>query len=188
MVALGVVLVVAGALSAVGLYTNLSQSREVIVIAAPVARGERVERTDLATAQVGYDPLLTPVLAAELNQVVGQYALADLVPGTFLAAEAIGDQANPVSGQAEVGVALAAGEYPDDGLLPGDAVVLVALPGGTDAASQPHTYNGTLIKISPPSASGAIVVAVLVDEADAADLAVLSATDRLALVLAARGR
>jgi hypothetical protein len=188
MVALGVVLVVAGALTAVGLYTNLSPSREVIVIAAPVARGERIEREDLVTAQVGYDPLLTPVLATELNQVVGQYALSDLVPGTFLAAEAIGAQTNPMSGQAEIGVALMAGEYPDDGLRPGDTVVLVALPEGTEAVGNPHTFDGTLIKIGPPSASGTIVVAVLVNEADAAELAVLSASDRLALILAVRGR
>ncbi|MDR0284715.1 MAG: SAF domain-containing protein, partial [Propionibacteriaceae bacterium] len=114
LVVTGIVLVITGALVSVGIYTNLSRSQEVIAIVAGVARGERIERADLATVRVGFDPLLTPVPAADINDVVGQFALSDLVPGTFLTPDAVGGRISPADGLAEIGLALTAGEYPDD--------------------------------------------------------------------------
>ncbi|MCL2784146.1 MAG: SAF domain-containing protein, partial [Propionibacteriaceae bacterium] len=119
MVIAGVVLVIVGALVSVGLYSQLSDTQEVVAIVSPVARGEQIQRSDLVSVYVGFDPLLTPIPASRINQVVGMYATFDLVPGTFLVDGAIGDRVGPGPGQAAIGVALTAGEYPDDGLRPG---------------------------------------------------------------------
>jgi len=183
----GVVLVIAGALVSVGIYTNLSNTQEVIAIVAPVARGEQIQRSDLTTVQMGFDPLLTPVPASQLNQIVGQYAVADLVPGTFLSTDAVGDRVSPGDGKAEVGVALMAGEYPDDGLTPGDDVSLIAVPDQTDTVTQPMSYPGTLVTISSVQAN-TITVTVLVNAADAPTVAALAASNKLALVLTTRER
>jgi len=186
MVIAGIVLVIAGALTSIGVYSNLSQTQEVVAIIAPVARGEQIERTDLTTVQVGFDPLLTPVPGDQINQIVGLYAVADLVPGTFLSPDAVGARVSPTQGLAEIGVALAAGEYPDDTLLPGDAVLLVALPDRQDVLTTVTSYPATLVRITQPNASNLITVSVMVSAADAPLLAALSASERLALVLASR--
>ena len=187
MMAAGVVLAVAGALTSVGLYTHLSQTQEVIAIVSPVARGEQIQRSDLMTVQVGYDPMLTPVPGSRINEIVGMYAASDLVPGTFLTQEALGRQLTPGSGKAEIGVALGAGEYPDDGLRPGDEVLLIAIPGDNQPA-EPHGYAGTLARITAPNSSNIITASVLVNAGDAPLLAALSASHRLALVLTTRER
>jgi hypothetical protein len=186
MIIAGAALIVAGVLVSVGLYTGLRQTHEVIVVAAPVIRGERIERADLATAHVSHDPALTPVSADLMNDIVGQYALADLTPGTFLAGQAVGSRISPQSGQAEVGVALGNGEYPDDGLMPGDQVLLVAVPDTVESATQTEAYNAVIASIGTPSADRSITVTVLIDSAHAARAAQLAALDRLSLVLSAR--
>jgi len=188
MMAAGVVLAVAGALTSVGLYTHLSQTQEVIAIVSPVARGEQIKRSDLMTVQVGYDPLLTPVPGSRINEIVGMYAASDLVPGTFLTERALGEQLTPGDGMAEIGVALAAGEYPDDGLRPGDEVLLIALSAQNDVPEAPHGYSATLVRITAPNSSNMITASLLVNAGDAPLLAALSAANRLAVVLTTRER
>ena len=186
MVVAGIVLVIAGALVSVGIYSHLSQTQEVIVVVHDVARGQRIQRTDLTTAQVGFDALLKPLPASELNQVVGEYAASDLVPGTFLVAGSVGSRLSPGTGQSEIGIALMAGDYPDDGLLPGDEVQLIAVPDKTEPGAVPVSYNGTLATITTPADNTMITVSVLVNSEDAPQLAMLAASDRIALVLTAR--
>ena len=187
MVVAGIVLVITGALASVGIYTNLSQSQEVIVVVAAVTRGDKIERSHLSTVQVGFDPLLTPMLASEINQVVGKYAVADLVPGTFLSPDAVGARLAPWPGMAEIGVALSAGSYPDDELKAGDSVLLVALPDQLEAIGEPESFEGTLVTITTPNSSNMITVSVLVPAANAPLLGALAASNRLALVLSSRG-
>jgi len=186
LVVAGIVLVIAAALTSVGIYTNLSRTQEVVVVVAPVARGQVIPRSSLATVQVGYDPVLTPVPAADLNSVVGRYAAYDLVPGTFLTPGSVGDQPTPPSGKSEIGVALGVGKYPDDGLMPGDQVMLVGLTESPDPAGPPLIYNATIVTITTPNASNMITVSLLVSESDAPILAAPSAADKLALVLTSR--
>ena len=188
MMAAGVVLAIAGALTSVGLYTHLSQTQEVIAIVSAVARGTQIQRSDLMTVQVGFDPLLTPVPSSEINEIVGKYATSDLVPGTFLTPAAFGDRLTPGAGSAEIGVALAVGEYPDDGLRPGDEVLLIALPGQSETLDAPTSYDASIVRITAPNSSNVITVSVLVKAGDAPLLAALSAANRLALVLTTRER
>jgi hypothetical protein len=185
MVISGVVLVIAGALVSVGIYTQLSQTQEVIAVVAPVARGQQIQRSDLITVQVGFDALLKPVPASQLNQVVGQYASADLVPGSFLVSDAVGDRPSPALGEAEIGVALIPGEYPNNELTPGDKVLLVAVPEYSETWTTPMSYPGTLVTITDENNAMAVAT-VRVSSANAATLAVLSASNRIALVLTTR--
>jgi len=179
-------LVVSGALASAGVYTHLSQAQEVIGVVRPVARGEVIERADLAPVRVGLDPMLTPVPGAELETVVGQYAWSDLVPGSLLPAGSFGPAITPGLGRAEVGLALMPGEYPADALRRGDAVVLVTVARPGEAEVAPVSFVGVLATVGPPDANQMIVVAVDVAAMDAPQIAAWSAAGRLALVLASR--
>lgn len=186
LIALGVVLVVSGALGAVGVYAHLSQAQEVVAIIAPVARGQVIERADLGIVRVQLDPLLRPVPSGQLDDVVGQYAWSDLVPGALLAAGSYGPPLNPATGRAEVGLALMPGEYPADALRPGDAVVLVTVARPGEAELAPVSFAGQLATVGQPDANLMIIVSVDVAAVDAPQIASWSAGNRLALFLAAR--
>ncbi|MCL1907630.1 MAG: SAF domain-containing protein [Propionibacteriaceae bacterium] len=182
----GIILVVAGALVSVGIYSQVSTTQTVIAVVNPVARGERIERADLTTAQVGYDPLLKPLPASMINDVIGRYATADLVAGSFLVSDCVGDQPSPRLGEATISVGLMAGEYPDEGLRPGDLVLLVALPDRIDPEIPPPSFPGTLLAITGGQGNSMTVFTVVVDAQDAPTLAALSSTHRLALVQTTR--
>jgi len=182
----GVLLVIAGSLVSVGIYSHLSQTQEVIAVVVPVARGEQIQRSNLTTVRVGFDALLTPIPASQLNAIVGQYAAYDLVPGTFLTPDAVGDRLTPSKGQAEVGLSLMAGEYPDDGLSPGDKVILISVPDKTDPQAEPHSYPGTLVTIATSQGNAMITASVMVSATDAPSVAALSASNSLALILSSR--
>ena len=185
LVAAGVLLVAAGALTSAGIYTNLSHSQTVIAIIAPVARGQQIARADLTTVQVGFDPILKPVPASEIAAVAGQYATKDLAAGSFLTPQSYGKPLSPGSGEAEVGVALTAGKYPDNGLRPGDKVQLVALP---EAGSSELPTGGTFGTIATATSSGGTLLAsIIVNSSEAPQVAALSASNKLALVLVSRG-
>ncbi|MDR0849626.1 MAG: SAF domain-containing protein [Propionibacteriaceae bacterium] len=182
---LGVVLVIVGALVSAGVYMRLANAQEVLAIVAPVARGEQVSREDLGVARVGVDPLLAPIPASQIEAVVGMYALFDLVPGTFLTSDSVGLTISPGQGRAEVGVELRAGEYPDHNLRPGDAVLLVEVPLPTQVGSL-ATFPGFLVTVSASDPNMTIRVTVDVAASEAVEMAALSATDRLTLVLTSR--
>ena len=182
----GVVLVIAGSLVSAGIYSQLSYTQEVIAVVSPVARGQQIQRSDLTVVHVGRDPILTPIDGSQLNAIVGKYAAADLVAGSFLVQEAVGDQPCPGRGEAAIGVALMAGEYPDEQLLPGDQILLVAIPDFLDPEVQPRSVPGTLSSISTGQGNSMSIFTVIVSVQDAPRLAVLSASNRLALVLVTR--
>lgn len=185
LMAVGAVLVVAGSLVSAGVYTNLANTQDVIAVVAPVARGERIEREDLGIARVGVDPLLNPISASRLEELVGMYALSDLVPGTFLTSSSVGMTISPGQGRAEVGLQLRPGEYPDHYLRPGDEILLVEVPLQTQAAP-PATFSGVLVTVGAADPNMTIRVTVDVSNSEAVDVAALSAANRLALVLTSR--
>jgi len=188
MMAAGIVLVIVGALISVGIYSQLSQTQEVLVVVAPVARGEQIARADLASVHVGFDALLTPLPASQLNQVIGQYAASDLVVGSFLTAGAVSPRLSPPSGRAEIGVALMSGAYPNDDLRPGDEVLLVAVPETGETIENTGGFAGTLVTIAASQSNTMITASVLVDAADAPTIAILAASNRLAMILTSRER
>jgi hypothetical protein len=130
--ALGGVLVI-GIGAAFGyLYTSAGSKEPVVVITAPVAVGEVISRSDLSTVDVAGE--VTAIAGANLESVVGERAAVALLPGTLLQRSMVTD-ADPIpAGMAQVGVAVKGGQLPANGLLPGDRVQVLALPGQVAAA------------------------------------------------------
>ena len=133
--ALGAVLVI-GIGAAFGyLYSSAGSKEPVVVVTAPIAVGEVIDRSDLSTVDVAGD--LTAIAGANLTSVVGERAAVALLPGTLLQRSMVTD-ADPVpAGMAQVGVAVKGGQLPADGLVPGDRVQVLRLPGQVAGAGNP---------------------------------------------------
>ena len=131
--ALGAVIVVGLGLCFGYLYSTAGSKEPVVVLTAPVAVGEVIDRSDLSTVDVAGD--ITAIAGANLDSVVGQRAAVALLPGTLLQRSMVTD-ADPIpAGMAQVGVAVKGGQLPADGLAPGDRVQVLRLPGQVAAAA-----------------------------------------------------
>jgi len=109
------------------LYSTAGSKEPVVVLTAPVAVGQVIDRSDLSTVDVAGD--ITAIAGANLESVIGQRAAVALLPGTLLQRSMVTD-ADPIpAGMAQVGVAVKGGQLPADGLTPGDGVQVLRLPG-----------------------------------------------------------
>src|SRR5664279_3639381 len=130
---LGAVLVVGLGLVFGYLYSTAGSKEPVVMVTAAVAVGAVIDRSDLSTVDVAGD--ITAIAGANLESVVGQRAAVALLPGTVLQRSMVTD-ADPIpSGMAQVGVAVKGGQLPADGLVPGDRVQVLALPGQAAGAA-----------------------------------------------------
>lgn len=182
LIALGVLAVVLGALGAATLYSLNTNLTDVVVMTRDVVRGDVIEVTDLAvvdmpgTLQVDMSP------AEELEGMVGQRALSDLPSGSFPLSRHVGEEPVP-QGKSLIGIRLTAGRLPSAALPPGTRVQLISL------AEDDDTVVDALMASSPvllDDGSGHLLD-VTVDNASAADIAALAATDQLVLISVGEG-
>lgn len=186
---LGVALVAAGGLTAAWLATAADSTTEVLVAADTIYRGQVIERDDLATARISglWNSAIVP--AAQLEQFVGTTAAVDAAAGTPLS-PGIASDPLPRAGQSVVGLLLAPGQLPSVELRPGDPVRVVATARAQDdpPAGSPSAVAGTVVSTTIDETSGSTVLNLSVRTGDAGQLAALSGTGRVALVLDATTR
>lgn len=190
MLALAVATMVLGALGAVWAVNALGERVSVVAVAEEVRYGEVVERADLVEAQISVDDALSPVLFADVNDLVGMIAATDLLPGTLLTRDQLTRDQLPPEGFRLVGVAAPAGQLPATELRPRDEVLLVPVStadGSDSEEALPSPYEGVVVAVGPVGVDGSRVVDVLVDDQDAAAVASRGAAGGLAIVLAGRG-
>ncbi|MDO5682646.1 MAG: SAF domain-containing protein [Propionibacteriaceae bacterium] len=189
-IAAGLLAMCLGGLGAAVLWGEASGSAEVLVLTRPVARGEVVTAEDFRVARVGHLDGASSVAAAELPAVAGQQALVDLAMGSLLPAGGVGASALDAGG-VQIGLRLPPGRVPLGALPAGTPVLLVPLE---DPRANPEAAGRVAVPIeatilAPPQAGPdgvAHLVDVRVDSPQAAQVATLAATDRLALVKAGR--
>ena len=183
--ALGAALVAFGGLGAVWLATSLDSSTSVVVAAHAVYRGETLDEDDLAVASVSGLTGAHVLAADQLPSAVGQTAVTDIAAGMPVSADSLASASVPGAGQSVVGIKVAAGQMPTVEIFPGARVRVVGTPRPQDDA--PTTVAGgtaaTVVSTSVDESSGNTVVNVVVPAADAAHVAALAATNRVALVL-----
>lgn len=185
-IAAGVLAICLGGLGAAVLYTEAAQSSDVVVLTRSVPRGEIVQTSDFAVARVGNLTGVSHVSGSAIPELVGKSALADLPKGALLPAESVG---SPVlaSGSSQVGLKLAPGRIPTGELPQGVPVVLVPLEDARVAPGQqadlPAPIPATVLTPPRPGPDGvAVLLDVRVTDDRADEVAVLAATDRVALV------
>jgi hypothetical protein len=196
--AAGAALLAVGALSAAALVGRAGDRVAVVAVARTVHIGQTISDADLAVARVAADPALRPVPAGDRGRVVGRVAAVELRPGTLLTAGEVADTVVPAAGEQLVGLPVKPGQLPARGLVPGDAVLVVATPGeqtAGSAAAGSETEPGPagspvsarVVQVGPPDADGAVTVDVVVPERLGPVLAAWGSTGRIVLVLLPAG-
>lgn len=164
---------------------------EVLVVKSPVPAGQVVQAADVGPAQVAGVP--GAILASDVDAVVGKRAAGGLVVGQVLTKAALTDDFVPAAGQRLVAIRLETGRVPG-GLAPGDLVdVLAVPPDGDPGSNQQLNEPVKLAEAARVDSLGetpdsAVVVTVLVPDAQADPIAAHSATGQVTIVQAPVGQ
>jgi hypothetical protein len=191
LVALGLVLVVAGSLGSALVVHRSGDRVDVLVARHDIAPGEVITADDLGTARVAADGAAI-VPATALQNFVGTYATSRIPADTllnrtmFLSGDTVPAQA------AVVGVVLGPQQRPTDALAAGDVVraFLVASDGSSTVTGEPA---GTVLldaarvvaaggAVSGDLAAESGTVSLLVPTADAAEVVAAAAAGQIAVV------
>ncbi len=193
--ALGLLLVVGGALG--GLVWQLSATRTtpVLAVARPVQAGEVIELTDLNLVEVRIDGDANVLVEAQARDLVGRVARTDLVPGTLLTLQHVAETSVFEAGDGQVGLLLAPGGYPSLQLSPGATVDVVLMPGPGEAGEliggaaaltsigeQILVESATVSEVDALGGQGQLFVGLVMSESEAALVARAASAGRVRLV------
>ncbi|MFD9517912.1 SAF domain-containing protein [Streptomyces sp. NPDC059979] len=186
--ALCTVLAVAAALGAAAAVSAVGDRTKVLAIANDVPAGQPLTDADIRVAEVSADVALTPMSAADRASVVGKRPAVDLRKGSLLVAAQLQPGTGLGDDKQQVGVQVKRGQAPAGTLVPGDKVLAVTVPAqgeqptGKDAEAPPTSVKATVVAVSRPDASGAVVVNLAVAPSDGPLLATRASSGRIALV------
>lgn len=141
--AIGLALMVGFALAAVLWHSSSSQKDPVLALAVDVARGDTIDAADLRVVYVASDDPIAAVPQSASGEIVGRIAVTDLDAGTLVSRRLVADRVALQQGDGVVGLALDPGQYPANGLLPGDKVNVVSALGATESADDSDVVIAT---------------------------------------------
>ena len=177
---------VAGLAAAFSVNQIKTQNR-VVQVRADISRGAIIKPTDLGEITVGSVQGVSTTPADQISSLVGRQASVDLVMGSLLPENAIGDIAVPGPDRTLVGLRLEQGRMVAGDVRPGSRVrLVVTVPQGGDPtftdASSSKVFTATLSSSEPALDGAATLVNVEVSSADAVRVAQLAAVSRIAVV------
>ena len=186
-IALGIVAICLGGLLSYVIYSRVASEVPVVAVANTVYRGSTVTRADLTTVTITPTSGVAYVAADELAGLVGKKAALDLAKGSVLTPESVSSVKLPADAHSVVGLKLANGRAPLGLLFPGSRVRLVALPAadsapGTADEYRGKSYQGVVVDQQADPDGAGILLNVDLASAQAHDVSVLAAQDRIALV------
>ena len=182
----GVLLVVGCALAFGVLAQNLTDTRAVLVLARPVARGTVLSDADLAVAHLPADTAVRVVRADDRQRLLGRTLLLSLPAGTTLTAELVTAGAVDIGPTSRtVGLLLEPGGYPTSSLAPGDIVSVVDTGGAGDVLDDHAVVLSTETTVDGAATR---LVSIVVDARSAAAITAAAAQDRVRLLLHGAGR
>lgn len=182
-----------GALGNVWLHQATTSASAVVAARSTIIRGQIINRADLVTVQVGVDPALHPVPASQLEALVGKRAALDVAAGSLLTGDDVTDKVIPARGESVVGVAVPVTLMPGTPLVAGDQIRVVATPGAQGEATPgaPRSIAASVVSTATSTDNGQgslTIITVQVPDSDAAGLAAMAATGKIAIVLDSRER
>ena len=180
LVLLAVILAVLGALAGAYAFTAATGRVGVVALARTLPVGATVSPADVREVQLPDDTGLATVPWDERDAVIGRVTVASVQAGQIVTPASVTIARVPAPGEAVVGLSVEPGRTPTADLAPGDDVVVITGPG------QP-TRRASVVSASGPDVSGRRGIDVLVQQTDAADLALASSEDRVVVVLIGRG-
>ena len=183
-VALGVILVVAGALM-FGLMVQSAGARKAAVVAErDINAGQVIEPGDLRVVDVAIDGAASTVPAADRGRLVGKTATSRIPAGALLSRGQFADGSGVAPGRLVVGALLGPGGLPVPNLRVGDEVTLLEARDTESSSSDNEPLGGASIYlVTPGSQPGTQFVSLVVDESLAQRVADAAAAQRLRLLL-----
>ncbi|WP_165350346.1 SAF domain-containing protein [Xylanimonas protaetiae] len=178
-----------GAVAGWMVWSSEDSTIEVLAARAPIARGEVIDKADLAIQRIPDDLGWSVLPASRLDDVVGQRAALDVAAGTAISAAAVAEASVPGDGFAVVGVTLETKQAPGMELLVGDKVTVVVTPASpTDSGKVPDTTDADIAGVRTDPETGNTVLDLVVPDAQAPVLAARVASGNFAVVLRSRDR
>lgn len=189
--AAAVAVMVVGALGAGVAVAAASAEGEYLALARDVSFGEQLADADLAVVRIGAPPGVSPVPAADRDQVVQLHAAMPLVRGSLLVAGML--TADPVpAGHNVVGITVRADRLPTVRPEPGETVLLVAT--GDQAETGGGTWQAVVTAVSTgedsllaPGRSQTVTLDVAVPVGQAPEVARAAAAGDLVVVRTGEG-
>ena len=171
--AAGVLLVAGCALAFALTWLRAGDRTPVLAMSRTVAAGQVIMAADLTTARVSAEGPVSLIPSSQEAAVAGHTAATTLPAGSLLTAGDIGP-APPSAGQAMLGVAVKAGQFPPD-LASGDTVDVLATPSGpatggsagagSSAQAALPVGRAIVVSVSPqPGTPGTVVVELEVSQ------------------------
>jgi hypothetical protein len=185
-----VLFVVMAVLLAGWFWQQKSDRDEVLAIAEPVAAGSVIEADDLKVVAVA--GVTSTISSKDAASVVGSTAAVGLVEGQILAPDMVTSKPLPGPGERVVGLQLDATRAPI-GLVPGDVVVVLAVPPAGDPSSPAELDDPTVLAQKATVASAEVLegagtrLALVIPESVAERVTAYVAAGRVALVQAPTG-
>lgn len=188
-------LVCVGALGNVWLHQATTNAQQVVAARTTIERGTVITREVLMTVQIGGDPALRTVPGSQLESLVGKRASVDVAAGSLLTGGAVTETDVPGQGYSLVGVGVAPAMMPGTRLVAGDRLRIVATSaqqGEVTAAAVPVSVSAVVVStatgIDTTGQGGQTIITVQVPTGDAVQLAAMTATGKVAVVLDSRDR
>ena len=185
-----VLFVVMAVLLAGWFWEQKSDRQEVLVLAHDAPVGSVITAEDLTVVEVaGVD---AAILSSDSESVIGSTAAVGLVEGQILTPDMVTTDPIPGPGERVVGLQLDATRAPA-GLVPGDAVIVLAVPPVGDPSTPDELDDATVLAPTASVASAAVIegagtrLTLLVPEAVAERITTYVAAGRVALVQAPIG-
>ena len=132
---LAVLVTLGSALAFVVLWMNAGDREPVLVLARDVPAGQVFQAEDLTTVRVSLDPGVQAVASSARDQVIGQPASVDMLAGTLLVPDAVGDTEGLENDKETVAIAIDQTLVPA-GLERGDHVRIIRMPAATGGEAQ----------------------------------------------------
>ena len=191
--AAGVLLVAGCALAFALTWLRAGDRTPVLAMSRTVAAGQVITAADLTTARVSADGQVNLIPSSQEAAVAGHVAATTLPAGSLLTAGDIGP-APPSAGQAMLGVAVKAGQFPPD-LAAGDTVDVLATPAaggsagaGSSAQAALPVGRAIVVSVSPqPGTPGTVVVELEVSQDAMPQVAAAAAAGQVDLATVSTG-
>ncbi|MBR7827828.1 hypothetical protein KDK95_16025 [Actinospica sp. MGRD01-02] len=189
--AVGAVLVLAGAGAFAVAYSHLGGRTSVIELRSAVTAGQVISLSDLRSAQVAADSSVPLIPVSDASKVIGHRAGVSLPAGTLLSAADLGSGSIPAAGQALVALEVKPGSYPSQlaaGATVAVAPVTASGQSGTsiEVASLP---TATVLSVAAAAnSSGDVEVSLQAVQSAAGQIAAIPADGAELIVLSAGGQ
>lgn len=178
---IGALMTVLGVVAGVVVFQQIGDRVPAIGVARTIPFGQQVTEQDLRQILLPTGSELALVEWERSDEIVGRFAVTDLLPGQIMTRDAVTADRLPDPGQAIVGVAVEQGQVPVTPLAPRDQVLVV------DAGeSSGSGVDASVLRTGPVDVGGRRTVDLLVADVEAPSVARLAEAGRAVLVLVAQ--